>query len=106
VNPPVEITRNYLRSYTSLLLAIRQNSNCDDPIKGKQVVQFAQQFLPKQHVKSVDLATWDALSPGWVALSIGGSYIKSDNNAGAGMILRDDTGRCFIIGLEEATFLF
>lgn len=61
----------------------------DEILKGKMPSSATPRILPKKDVPSLP---WPVPSPGYVALSVDGSFQASDSSAAAGMVLQDHEG--------------
>ena len=84
---------SFLRRYLDELIGIKLNSEMD-PTKGKGYISFDQHvgaaFTPPQ--QAISEARWVPPANGWAKLNVDGSFVASDD-AGAGMILRDNEGK-------------
>ncbi|KAE8785095.1 hypothetical protein D1007_41257 [Hordeum vulgare] len=88
--PPTVVTVEFLDSYyRSIKLAGRFST--EDIIKGKMPISA--DCSDHMHKVKPPTMPWPAPQPGYVALSIDGSFLDSDGSAAAGMILRDDKGK-------------
>ena len=87
--PPTEVSCDYLCSYLNSLLQLGC-MGVEEVIKGKAPM-LMEPVIEKTRSSSSCLP-WPAPPPGWVALSVDGSYCAEDGAAGSGMVLRDDKG--------------
>jgi ribonuclease HI len=55
-------------------------------------VQLLQRVLPHEEQANVPALCWEPPPLGWTTLNIDGSFSERQNEAGAGMILRDESG--------------
>ena len=74
--------------YKSIKLAGR--FSVDEILKGKMPSSAIPTALPR---KENILLSWSAPGPGYVALTVDGSFQVPDNSAAAGMVLRDHQGQ-------------
>ena len=87
--PPVSATVDFLDSYyKSIKLA--GCYSVDEILKGKMPSSAIPTALPRKENIS---PPWPAPGPGYVALTVDGSFQVPDNSAAAGMVLRDHQGQ-------------
>lgn len=95
--PPIEASRRFLGNYIESLLSIQQHPRADHS-KGKFVITCNQssgrsppQALPKPAARTP--LRWTPPPAGWSKLNVAGAFAEATATGGAGMILRDDTGK-------------
>jgi ribonuclease HI len=91
--PSIQSSRQFLCSYLNTLKNVRELP-VDTILKGKSVALSTSSMSTTwyQKKKPPD-KPWCPPSPGWVKLTVDGSYKVDDGSAGTGMILRDDSGQ-------------
>ena len=94
--PPVEVSVRYLRSFFGSLLAIKHD-NGTDPVKGKVYVTMESVVQPVIHMPKPN---WAKPKQGWTKLNTDGAFVSCDD-AGAGMILRDESGKIIFSACRE-----
>jgi hypothetical protein len=62
-------------------------------IKGKHVLLTSDSNPHEVIQRNIHVQRWLKPALGWVKLTCDGSFKQEDGTAGAGMILRDDTGK-------------
>jgi hypothetical protein len=90
--PPVDISKNFLSSYIRTLRDIKVLST-KDMIKGKHVLLTSDSNPHEVIQKNIHVQRCLKPALGRVKLNCDGSFKQEDGTAGAGMILRDDTGK-------------
>ena len=100
--PPVEASKRLLLSYVDSLVGI-QNSPSVDPAKGKQVVDAV--VSSKDILRGTGTAgprpRWTPPAAGWTKLNVDGSFCATTGTAGAGMILRNSSGKIIFSSCRE-----
>ena len=92
--PPMEVSCSYLSSYLNSIWHLDTMST-SEVINGKTLV-FVEASLKVDKTKLLP-QPWPLPPPGWVPLSVDGSYCQRDGSAGSGMILRDDQGAVIFV---------
>ena len=90
--PTIEGSRRFLVSYLNSIMNARELP-ADTILKGKFVVLTSSVNSSITWRKKPPDKPWIPPTPGWVKLTVDGSYRQEDGSAGTGMILRDDTGK-------------
>ena len=85
----MDVSIRFMWSYLESLLAIK-NDNGADPVKGISYMTI--DMWGKPTVQVPKSPRWAKSSQGWTKLNTDGAFVSSDE-AGAGMILRDSSGK-------------